>query len=69
MVDENGFELLVTYRTTYESQVEECHGYHEKGGVEIELTSVQLAMRNLTLELLDLLSNAQRKYIIEKIDF
>lgn len=69
VVDQNGFEIHVEYNYEIsDSQIEEGHGFHEVGRlVYTELTSVKLLMEENALDLLPLLNDKQKSYIISKL--
>lgn len=69
VLDENNFGIDVTYYyEVSESQIEECHGYHDVGGlVYIELLSVKLYINEDAIELLPLLNDDQKTFILKQL--
>lgn len=69
VLDENNFGIDVTYDyEVSESQIEECHGYHDVGGlVYIELISVKLYINEDAIELLPLLNDDQKTFILKQL--
>jgi hypothetical protein len=69
--DDNGIELLVGYEYQQSaSQVEECHGLHEVGQlVETTLTSVEVVIAGIGIEILPRLNKRQREQIIDKLNY
>lgn len=69
VLDENNFRIDVTYDyEVSESQIEECHGYHDVGGlVYIELLSVKLYINEDAIELLPLLNDDQKTFILKQL--
>lgn len=71
IIDENGIEILVGY--DYEisdSQIEECHGFHEVGQmVYTELKTVEVVIKGTGIDLLPLMNNKQKAYIIEQLNY
>lgn len=71
IVDENGIEILVTYRYEKEARhMEECHGYHYVGGgIDVELTSVEVAIRGGdSIDLLPFLNEKQKDSITDNLE-
>lgn len=71
IVDENGIEILVDYR--YElsaSHQEECHGIYEVGlMVYTELTSVEVVIAGSGIDILKLLTDKEKEFIISKLNY
>lgn len=69
--DDNGIELLVGYDyEESESQVEECHGYHEVGClVYTELKSVELVIAGRGIDVLSSMTQKQKDHIISKLTY
>lgn len=69
LLDDNGFEVLVNY--DYEKsypQQEEGHGKHEVGnGIYTKLNSVELVFAKKGIEILPLLTDKQKEFIISSI--
>lgn len=69
--DDNGIEVLVSYR--YEqsaSQIEEGHGYHEVGlMISTELTSVEVLIKGTGINILPMLNERQKSFIISKLNY
>lgn len=70
LVDENGIELLVGYdREESGSQVEEGHGLHEVGElVYRELTSVEVVIRGIGIDILPMMEEKQKESIVSLIN-
>lgn len=71
VTDENGFEILVSYDYEQsESQVEEGHGYHEVGlMIETVLTSVEIVIGGIGVDIIHLLGERQKEFIISKLSY
>lgn len=69
MIDDSGIELNITYTMEHiDSQIEECHGYHEVGNYDIiELDGVELDIYGQTINILDKLGKHQQENIKEFI--
>jgi hypothetical protein len=70
LVDQNGIEVLVGFNYDYDhGHLEECHGHHVIGnGYDIELTSVEIVIAGIGIDILPQLSRKQQNAIIEEID-
>ena len=66
LCDDNGIEVLATYTSEYiDSQIEECHGYHEMGNYDhIELISINVVIAKEHIDITDRLTEKQ----IQKIE-
>lgn len=71
LTDENGFEILVSYNYEQgESQVEEGHGLHEVGlMIYTELTSVEVVIGGIGVDIIHLLGERQKEFIISKLTY
>ena len=71
IVDESGIEILVAYDYEQsESQVDEGHGYHEVGlMIYTELTSVEVVIKGRGIDILPLMTEKQKEYIIENLTY
>lgn len=68
IIDQDGIELVVTYLMGgYESHEEEGHGYHDKGGFDFELRSVELIIANTSIDVLPQLTPKQMSVIIDAL--
>lgn len=71
VIDADGIELLVGY--DYEitpSQIEECHGLHDVGNlVYTELKSVELGIRDFSIDVLPQLSEKAKNHIISLLNY
>jgi len=66
-VNDIGIEVTYDYEVS-ESQIEECHGFHDVGGlVYTELLSVKLYINEDAIELLHLLNDEQKSYILKEL--
>lgn len=70
IIDDNGVELIVDFDWERgESQIEECHGYHEVGlDLEIGINSVKLVIGGVETDITKLLNHAQLNHLISKIE-
>lgn len=69
ILDKDGYGIEVTYdHEVSGSQIEECHGFHEVGRlVYTELLSVKLYINEDETELLHLLNDEQKSYILKEL--
>ena len=73
LCDDNGIEITADYTSEYvDSQLEECHGYHEFGNYDhIELISVTIYIAKQGIDITDRLNEKQiskiEKLILESI--
>ena len=63
------YEIHVTYNYKYEdSQIEECHGFHEKGGgYVVDLLSVEVVICNISIDITNNLNEEQIQKIIDNL--
>lgn len=67
IVDENGIEVLVTYTTENITQIEECHGIHDLGYIDIELTNVEVIIAGRGIDILHLMNDKQISVIKDNL--
>lgn len=69
--DDNGLEILVSYRYDKSpSQIENGHGDHEVGlMVYTELKSVEVIIAGRGIDLLPLLTEKEKEFIISKLTY
>jgi hypothetical protein len=69
IIDQEGIELIVSYEWEKgEPQIEECHGYHDVGGlVTCELLSVEVVIAGIGIEILPVLEEKQKRVIFDAI--
>jgi hypothetical protein len=70
VVDDSCLELVVSYNIREEeSQIEECHGFHEVGGGhEVELLSVEVVIAGKGIDILKQLNPKQEQRIIDNLE-
>lgn len=70
IVDDSCLELVVSYNIREEeSQIEECHGFHELGGGhEVELLSVEVVIAGIGIDILKQLNDKQQQRVIDNLE-
>jgi len=71
LIDESGIEILVGYNhEKTPSQIEEGHGLHEVGNlVYTELTSVEVVIKGVGIDILPLMNDRQKEAIIGELSY
>ena len=71
IIDQDGIELLVSYDfEKSDSQIEECHGFHEVGNmVYTDLCSVEVIVKGSGIDILPLMNERQKKHIISLLNY
>lgn len=70
LVDDGAVEILVGYNALkVPAAIEEFHGYHvTEGGWDIELTSFEVVIKGVGIDILDKLSDKQKEAIINEVE-